>query len=332
MPQCRISKGLKMSKHNILILSAGRRVELVQSFQKALKHHFPNSIVCATDLRPQLSAACQIADQAFVAPRVTAPEYIDFLLNLCDEHSIGMLIPTIDTELNLLAENRSQFEDRGIFIIISSAALVAACRDKRNTIAIYDQMDIDQPAIYSRENLKFPCFCKPYDGSCSVGAQAIPDANSLTIELIENEKNMFMELVGKEYGEYTVDAYYDRRGELRCLVPRERIEVRGGEVSKGITRKNYVYRYLRNRLEKMEGARGCITIQIFANPENELIKALEINPRFGGGYPLSFAAGANYPDWLIREYFLNDPVTFFDAWEDNLLMLRYDSQILVHEN
>ena len=321
-----------MNKHNILILSAGRRVELVQSFQKVLKHHFPDSIVCATDLRPQLSAACQIANQAFVAPRVTEPEYIDFLLNLCHENSIGMVIPTIDTELILLAANRNRFEDSGIFIIISSTELVAACRDKRNTIAIYNQMNIDQPAIYNRENLQFPCFCKPYDGSCSIGAKAIPDSSALTIELVENEKNMFMELVGKEYGEYTVDAYYDRRGELRCIVPRERIEVRGGEVSKGITRKNYVYHYLRHRLEKMKGARGCITIQVFANPENKLIKALEINPRFGGGYPLSFAAGANYPDWLIREYFLNESVKFFDDWEDNLLMLRYDSQILLHEN
>ncbi|RTZ49695.1 hypothetical protein EJ377_05105 [Chryseobacterium arthrosphaerae] len=56
---------------------------------------------------------------------------------------------------------------------------------------------------------------------------------------------------------------------------------------------------------------------------------IEINPRFGGGYPLSYLAGANYPEWLLKEYFMGHDIPYFEDWEDNLLMLRYDDEVLV---
>jgi len=318
-----------MSKLNILILSAGRRVELVQSFQQALTQHKVEAEVYTTDIYPELSAACQVSSFGFKAPRVTSPDYIDFLIELCVSNTVGLVIPTIDTELQILADNKLKFEALGINIIISTPDLIEVCRDKRKTAETYSSLNISQPKIFNKENINFPCFCKPYDGSCSIGALPLFTSDMLTQELLNDEKNMFMELVGKEYSEYTIDVYYDRDGKLCCLVPRERLEVRGGEVSKGATRKNFVYEYLRYRLEGLEGARGCITAQVFANPENNSIKALEINPRFGGGFPLSHAAGADYATWLIREYLLNEEIQFFDGWEDNLIMLRYDAKVLV---
>jgi carbamoyl-phosphate synthase large subunit len=317
---------------NVLVLSAGRRVELLKSFQEALKVHFPKSSVYAADLYPELSSACQIAEQSFKAPHVNSEEYINFILELCHSQGIGMLVPTIDTELEALSLAQSKFENNGIQLVVSDSELVFACRDKRKTAEIYTSLGIDQPEIYDVHRLEIPCFCKPYDGSSGIGAMSILSDNDLTDDVINNEKNMFMELVGKEYNEYTIDCYFDRFGQLKCLVPRERIEVRGGEVSKGITRKHFVYDYLLNRLSGLQGARGCLTVQVFGNPETHSVKALEINPRFGGGYPLAHSSGADYPDWLIREYFLGEDIPFFDKWEINLLMLRYDAKVIVHEN
>jgi carbamoyl-phosphate synthase large subunit len=149
--------------------------------------------------------------------------------------------------------------------------------------------------------------------------------------MLNDEKLMFMEYMDSSYSEFTVDVYFDRYGQLRCLVPRQRIEVRDGEVSKGITRKGYVYDYLINRLSQIRGACGCLTVQLFAKTEPMRYAALEINPRFGGGFPLSYAAGANFPGWLIDEYLLGKEIPFFDQWESNLLMLRYDAKIMVHD-
>ncbi|MDA8812322.1 ATP-grasp domain-containing protein [Amylibacter sp.] len=319
-------------KHNILILSAGRRVELIKLFQATLVQYFPNASVITTDFNPKLSPACHVANTSFTAPKVTSPNYIDFLLNLCTQENIGMVIPTIDTELKVLSERRADFDEKNINLIISEKELVDACHDKRKTSEVFFELDIDQPLIYSIDEIELPCFCKPYDGSSSQGAFPIYSRDQLSTKYIEDKNNMFMELINESYKEYTIDAYYDRESYLKCLVPRERLEVRSGEISKGITRKDFVYYYLIERLKVFKGARGCLTIQVFANEKICSIKAIEINPRFGGGYPLAYAAGANYADWLIREYFLGEDLRLFTNWENNLLMLRYDANVIVHEN
>jgi carbamoyl-phosphate synthase large subunit len=105
--------------------------------------------------------------------------------------------------------------------------------------------------------------------------------------------------------------------------------VRSGEINKGVTRKNEIIPLFREKLSFIEGAVGCLTIQLFLNRKTRHVIGIEINPRFGGGFPLSYLAGANYPQWLIKEYFLNENINYFEDWEDNLLMLRYDDEILV---
>ena len=141
---------------------------------------------------------------------------------------------------------------------------------------------------------------------------------------------MFMEYIDPiDHDEYTVDTYYNKNGKLCCAVPRQRIYVRSGEINKGVTRKNEIIKEFVDKLSTIEGAVGCLTMQVFFNRNSKQIIGIEINPRFGGGFPLSYLAGANYPNCLIREYFFNQEIKYFDNWEENLLMLRYDDEILV---
>ena len=317
-------------KKNILLLSAGRRVELAQAFRSEITARSLVVKLFATEMRPEFSAACQVVDQSFKAPRVTDPVYIDYLLTTCLEWQIGLVVPTIDTELLLLSQNRERFASNGIHIVISNEDLVRVCRDKRLTADLFSKMGIASPQIYPKDKIQFPCFAKPYDGSCSIGALAIREPQMLSDAMAADEKMMFMELIEDGFDEYTVDAYFDRHGVLACFVPRQRLETRAGEVSKGVTRKHYVYEYLLEKLPALTGARGCITLQLFSNVKTGRFAALEINPRFGGGYPLSYSAGANYPGWLIDEYLLDRDISFLDNWESNLMMLRYDAKVLVH--
>ncbi|MCU7987585.1 ATP-grasp domain-containing protein [Shewanella sp. SW24] len=319
-------------RSNILILSAGRRVELVQAFKKDLKSILPHGMVFCTDMAPELSAACQVADGFFKVPRVTSDDYFKVLEDICLKHDIGLVVPTIDTELLLLSNSREYFLDKGVRLVISSPDFTFSCRDKRETANFFTSHNIDQPQIYDKDNLTYPCFCKPYDGSCSVGAFVVSDKSELTDAIYNNHKNMYMELIPKTFSEYTVDGYYTDNGELISLVPRKRLEVRGGEVSKGITKKNFVYDYLLPKLKYVQGARGCITFQFFVDEITQVIKGLEINPRFGGGYPLSYDAGAQYPKWLIEEYLLGKAPIFFEDWVSDLIMLRYDAKVLIREN
>ncbi len=318
---------------NILITSAGQRVSLVYAFKKELHHTFPGSFVFTTDMNPQLSAACNVSDRYFKIAPVTSENYIELLLELCITQQIRMVVPTIDTELMILALHRKKFEEQGIHVIISSSEFIATCRDKRKTNRFFQENGIKVPLHIDKSQPTFPLFVKPFDGSLSADTFVAHSAIDLKPEYISNERFLFMEyLNGLNHQEYTVDMYYDRKGIIKCLVPRKRILVRAGEINKGLTCRNELVEYLTTKLHTIEGARGCLTAQFFLNSASGNITGIEINARFGGGFPLSYQAGANYPLWLIKEYLMDQPIAYKDDWEDQLLMLRYDGEVFVHAN
>ena len=315
---------------NILITSAGQRVSLVRAFQKEIKQLDAKNKVYTVDYEPMLAPACIISDGYRKVPLADGPSYIHTLLNVCKEWDIKIIIPTIDTELLTLAENKQLFSDNGINLIVSSLDFVKKCRDKRLTNRFFTENNIDTPKIYDKQNLLFPLFVKPYDGSASKNTFIIKNPSQICDYQIDNPKLIFMEYIDNSiYDEFTIDAYYDKNSTLKCLVPRKRISVRAGEISKGVTQKNEIMNFIKTHLEKISGAIGCLTMQFFFNPDSKRIIGIEINPRFGGGYPLSYLAGANYPKYIIEEYILNLTLNYWEDWENNLLMLRYDDEILV---
>lgn len=316
--------------HNILITSAGQRVALVRGFQETLKRFFPDGKVFTTDMNPRLAPAAYVSDGCFEVLRVTDLEYIPQLLQLCKENEVGMIVPTIDTELLVLAHNKALFEENRIVVCVSSLDFISICRDKRNTGDFFEKHGIRVPKAIDKNNPTFPLFAKPYDGSLSTNLHYIRNTDELTSEILADTKLLFMEYIDKEvYKEYTVDMYYGRDNKVKCIVPRERIKIRAGEINKGLTEKEPLTRYLYDRLETIEGCIGCICIQLFLNPQSGDVVGIEINPRFGGGYPQTYAAGGNYAELLIREYFLGEVVAYFDNWKDHLLMLRYDDAVYV---
>lgn len=316
---------------NILITSAGQRVSLVRAFQTQLRSVFPEAKVFTTDMQPQLSAACNISDGYFKVKRVTDPEYIKELMDCCVENEIKMVVPTIDTELMVLAKHKAMFLARGVHVIVCEESFTSQCRDKRQINQFFDNSGIEIPQPVDKTAPTFPLFIKPFDGSLSADTFLITKSEQLTVEQLSNPRFMFMEYIDKkDYDEYTVDMYYDRKHEVKCIVPRRRMLIRAGEINKGLTCKNTIVDFLREKLGRIDGAVGCLTLQLFLHKVTGRIVAIEINPRFGGGYPLSYRAGANYPLWLINEYFLNQEISYTDGWEDSLLMLRYDDEVIVH--
>lgn len=317
---------------NILITSAGKRVVLVQIFQRTLREMGFDAKVYTTDMRPEMAPAGIVSDGCIPVPRCTADDYVDVLLTICEERQIGIIIPTIDTELLVLAMNRQRFVDRGVALALSDEVFIRTCRDKRLTAAFFSRLGIAVPTPIDKHHPVFPMFAKPYDGSLSTNLHVIRHPDELTHEILEDPKLMFMEYIDKhDYHEFTVDMYYGLDGCVKGIVPRERIEVRAGEINKGITRKNCLVDYLKQRMGYLEGVRGCICIQLFLRDTDGDVKGIEINPRFGGGYPLSYYAKANYAEYMIREYLLCESVAYSDAWLDRTLMLRYDNDVIVYD-
>lgn len=319
------------SNHNILITSAGKRVTLVKIFQDTLTRYFPGAKVYTTDMNPAMAPAGIVSDKCFSVPRVTADDYIDILLDICRHNGISVVVPTIDTELMVLAQNKELFKRNGINVMISYTHFISLCRDKRNTNDFFSRHGIRVPKPVDITHPTFPLFAKPYDGSLSKDLHVITGSEELTPEIRCNPKLIFMEYIDKtEYTEYTVDMYYGRDNKVKSIVPRERIEIRAGEINKGRTRKNRIIPFLKQHIGYLEGVVGCICMQLFYKESDEII-AIEINPRFGGGYPLSFYAKANFPEYIIQEYMLGKTLNYAETWLDNALMLRYDSDIIVYD-
>ena len=329
-----------MQHKNILITSAGKRVALTKYFKETLNRFFPKAKVFITDMNPEMAPVSYVCDGAFKVPRVTDAEYPDLLLKLCIENEVGMVIATIDTELVMLAEQKERFKEKGIHVMVSDKPFIMMCRDKRNTGAFFESHGVRVPAEVNvekvkngqegKESLLYPIFAKPYDGSLSTNLHYIKSADELTQEILDDPKLLFMEYIDKKvYKEYTVDLYFGKDNRVKCIVPRERIEIRAGEINKGRAEKNEILTFLKEKLGYIEGCIGCICVQLFFHPETKNMVGIEINPRFGGGYPLSYMAGGNFPELLVREYFMGENVEYFDNWKDGMLMLRYDDAIFV---
>lgn len=277
-----------------------------------------------------MSSACQDGGDWVEMPHVCDPDYSMRLENYCRESGVRLVVPTIDPELPLLANLKARFAAFGCTIAVSDLALVEHCADKRLTSALFEPRGIKMPRRMEIEALSYPLIIKPYDGSLSAGIAILRNPAELTKSHLDNPRNMFCQyLEHTDYEEFTCDAYFDRNNHICAVVPRWRIEVRGGEVSKGQTVRNDIVPFLTERLAHLPGAVGCLTIQIMRHRETGEKYLIEVNARFGGGYPLTAQAGACFHQWLIEEYILGGQIAHYSDWRDRLTMLRYDAEVFV---
>lgn len=313
----------------ILITSAGRRVELINCFKSAAQVLNLKVEILTADRNPNLSAACQASGQFFEVPTVDKPEYIDRLLEICRLNKITLLVPTIDPELDLLSENLESFNLIGTRVLISPSSVVEVARNKIQTAEVLKQAGLPTPEtlpikqfLASSPVWAHSIIAKPLAGSSSVGIIKSPSRETLT-QLI-NEPYLIQEnWVGREF---TVNLFFDELGRVVSVVPHERLEVRSGEVSKGITTRHAPLIAAGFAFEKIfPQARGPLCFQAIVRPDSTFC-IFEINARFGGGYPLADHAGAKFAQWILEEL-ANLPSTANNNWQEDVLMLRYDAAV-----
>jgi carbamoyl-phosphate synthase large subunit len=315
---------------NVLISSAGRRVGLLHTFREALQELRLKGRVLAGDVS-DLSSAFHAADAGFLVPPCSSSEFVPTMIDLCARENVRLVVPTIDPELPVWAEHREAFLRRGTAVAISTPQVIRIGWDKCAThewLRSNGFPTVRQVLPEDREtaNLPFPLVVKPRTGSAAVGVRVVSDEVELKLAVRQPD------VVIQEFApgvEHTLDVFVDRSGTTRCAVPRMRIEVRAGEVSKGRTVRSEPMIDLASRIcSALPGAYGVITVQIFLEEDGEAMRVIEINPRFGGGFPLAWEAGARYPTWLIEDVLGRTPAVRTD-WRDGLVMLRYDEAVFV---
>lgn len=312
----------------VLFTAAGRRVELIQAFRESFSKHSLKARIIGVDLNPGFAPACHFTDVAYQAPKCTDPEYLHRLLEICHTERVDLLIPLYEPEFILLDRYRERFERTGTFVLLSNKHVIETCQDKYSMHCFFKAQKINTPQTWMVNDLPkqvtFPLFAKPRLGMGSVGVQKI--SFQLQLEQIRQSPDYIIQqyITGTEY---TLDILADFTGRVLSVVPRERLEVRAGEVSKSRTvkRRDLIEqgKYIAEKL----GIVGPVNIQCIAT--EKAVYWIEINPRFGGGVPLSIRAGVDYP-YLLYRFCQGEKVEpFIGQFQDHLTMLRYDQAVYV---
>jgi len=319
---------------NVLFTSLGRRVELIEQWQLAFKNAKRPGNIFGTDINP-LAPAFQIVSEGFVVPMTTSAGFISKLTEICKKRKIDLIFPLIDPDIPVLARNKMRLEKTGAKLILINDNYIQITQDKWFTYKFFKSLGLQTPMSWLPDNLiatdilNFPVFIKPRSGSASIGAIKIDTMEQLEAFIPKTNYPIIQEFIEGE--EVTCDVICSLKGEVLSVIPRQRIEVRSGEVAKGKTiyHKSIIRACV--KIAQALKAIGPITIQCILR--DDIPYFIEINPRYGGGAPLGIAAGAKSPEWYIKE-FLNIPFTVPPIGEyiKDLYMTRADQTFFLSEN
>lgn len=303
---------------NILFTCAGRRTYLLKYFRENMD---ADDRIIATDM--QLSApALTAADIKLQVPPVYSPEYIDTTLDICKKYKVDALISLNDLELPILAENAKLFADSGVNLIISSKEVIEICFDKFKTACFVESIGLNTPKTFidlndakealNKGELAFPLVLKPRWGSGSIGIEFVSDMQELEdtyAMLIKKIKKTILATasIGAEYiliqekingQEYGMDVMNDIQGNNRGVSVKMKLAMRAGETDKARTVDNPDIYLIGRALGQSLRHVGNLDVDIFERNGEYYI--LEMNPRFGGGFPFSYEAGVNFPKAIIE--------------------------------
>ena len=318
---------------NILILSAGTRDKIIQYFKKELNGA---GKVIATDMS-NLAPAIYEADKYYIVPRMSAPEYLDTILDICKKEQITGVLSLIDPELSLLAKNRNRFEQIGVTLIGSSYELCEMSLDKNRmfqwlTTHKYNcaRSYIDKEKFFAdveKGENSYPVFVKPIKGSASISISIVYDRDTVEV-LFDHEDGLMIQefLDGQEIG---ADVYIDMlSGEVVSIFTKKKLKMRAGETDKAVSFQDEKLFDLIKKFAKEAGYRGQIDIDIFDVNGEYYIS--EVNPRFGGGYPHAYESGANHMKLITNNLNGIANCTEIGNYKNNIYMMKYN-EIMIKE-
>lgn len=312
---------------NILILSAGTRNKIVQYFKHAVGK---DGRVIATDCS-NLAPAIYDADRFYLMPRITAPGYLQQVLDICRKERIDGVFSLIDPELSLLAKERQRFLEIGTTPVISPYELVETCFDKYRMFELLKEMNIQTGQCYvnretflrdkAKGKIDYPVFVKPVRGSASLNINRVASDKELEVLFDLYEDLMIQEFMdGQEYG---ADVYIDMiSGKCTSVFIKKKIKMRAGETDKSVSvRIPALFELIQKFVEKC-GFCGMIDIDIFEI--GGVFYLSEVNPRFGGGYPHAYACGVDMPAMVVNNLAGKENPEAIGNYAEGVCMMKYN--------
>lgn len=315
-----------------MFTSVGRRVELLRAVRRACNSLNLDGTIIGLDIDP-LAPALREADKPYIVPRLTSPDYVPALLSLCQREQVGLIFPLIDPDIPVLSRHREALERAGVRLAVVSTEAATIVSDKWSTGQLFRNLGVPTPQSWLPSHLEanqceYPLFIKPRHGSASQQTFRVHNADELRFFSRHVADPIVQEcLPGPEI---TNDVVCDLSGEVLAVVSRRRMEVRWGEVAKGVTIYDPEITQACVKIARGLPAVGPITVQCMM--KEGVPYFTEINARLGGGLPLGLAAGADSMKWLLaRVAGLEMEIPPLGTYQTGLYLTRYDDSFFVTE-
>jgi carbamoyl-phosphate synthase large subunit len=305
----------------VLFTCAGQRVDIVTAFKRA------GARTIATDVNP-LAPALYYADEHVFVPRVDDPGYLPALVELVRARGVDLIVPLTDLDHGVLTRGR---EELGALVLLPEPEIVDALEDKWLAHQLFEERGIASPPTWLPDalpgDLEYPVLVKARHGFGSRGIYRCENAHELEFFLGYTKHDSMIQSLCKG-AEFSIDVFCDL--ESRCLnaVPRTMIESKGGESIKGMTIRDEALIEVGRHVSETLGLVGPANIQCFREPDGSH-RVTDINPRFGGAFPLPTAAGSRYPELALALAAGERPEPRLGDFRAGLTMTRFFGELVL---
>ena len=308
----------------VLFTCAGQRVDIVKAFGAA------GATTVAVDLN-ELAPALYAADIRSAVPAVGDPGYAAALVALVEEHGVELIVPLADLDHRVLAAHRDAL---GALVLLAGPETISLCEDKYRASRFFESSGIASPRTWLPDELPgeipYPVLVKARRGFGSRHIYRADDREELEFFLRRTtEESMVQQVCTGE--EFSIDVFSDLQGRCLGAVPRTMIESKGGESIKGMTIKDADLIEHGRLVAETMGIAGPANVQCFREPDGSL-PVTDVNPRFGGGFPLPTAAGSGYPELALALARGERPEPRLGEFREGVIMTRYFSQVILERS
>ena len=308
----------------ILMLGGARRVSVAELLKESGRKLGREVKILSYELDAKVPIAA--VGEVIIGLKWSDPNLMNHLKKVIQEQNVNIILPFVDGAIEIASKCKKAFPE--LFVPVSDFNTCQQMFDKTIAAEVFEKANLSIPITYSPNNLIFPAIAKPRKGSASQGIKILHNNKELS-ELSNIDNYLIQEFID-ENDEFTIDCYVADNGKILCIVPRIRLEVIGGEVTKTQTRNIPELIDQSNRVLSSLNFRGPITLQFLYDKKRDKYLLMEINPRLGGGVVCSILAEAPITDYIIKEY-LKIPIEECTNWKDNTLMVRYRKEVIFYE-
>jgi carbamoyl-phosphate synthase large subunit len=309
----------------VLFTCAGQRVDIVSAFGRA------GATTVAADVDP-LAPALYHADAKVSVPRVDDPGYVAALARVVAEHDVRLVVPLTDLDQEIVSAARDALAPA--LVLAPPPDVCRTMGDKYLAHRFFEDHGIPSPRTWLPDDVpadaRYPLLVKVREGFGSRHIYQANDEVQLAFHLASTPVDSMVQerCLGEEF---SVDVFCDLAGRCLNAIPRSMIQSKGGESIKGRSLRDPELIAHGARVAETIGIVGPANVQCFREPDGTL-PITDVNPRFGGAFPLPLAAGSRYPELALALARGEEPEPRLGHFRDGVVMTRFFSDLCLVEN